>query len=286
MLIIYFEGWFQCRFATDPDPSDEPRGISGPTFAVPGEPDLDRIIRLQDPVMPRYPHETDVGVNVTRVTVGGELAPDHPLVGGRVNLLDNPQYVQRNLIVVEEPFQTPIDPFHVEASGNGVTLRRRDLWDVTRPELTVYDVFDSPAIMARRRNTMEVQSARVAEATGIMNYEAYRQQRKADLEEMMAQTGNPVERLALQKRIDAINKDQDMVGVTLAATQFMGLCALYSININGPAEIIDPQTALGGEVGTSQVWPMAFWMGGYDVDALCGYMRGQLAVPFRPHDAT
>ena len=34
---ILFEGFWQCRLATDPDPSDEQRGVSGFTYAVAGE---------------------------------------------------------------------------------------------------------------------------------------------------------------------------------------------------------------------------------------------------------
>lgn len=37
VLDINFEGFWQCRLATDPDPSDEQRGISGFTFSVAGE---------------------------------------------------------------------------------------------------------------------------------------------------------------------------------------------------------------------------------------------------------
>ena len=43
MLVIEFNGWFQCRLATDPDPYDEPRGVSGYVHAYAGEPDLDRL---------------------------------------------------------------------------------------------------------------------------------------------------------------------------------------------------------------------------------------------------
>jgi hypothetical protein len=31
---LKFGGWFQCRLATDPDPCDEPRGVSGYVHAV------------------------------------------------------------------------------------------------------------------------------------------------------------------------------------------------------------------------------------------------------------
>jgi len=27
VLELDFEGWWQCRFATDPDPTDDPRGV-------------------------------------------------------------------------------------------------------------------------------------------------------------------------------------------------------------------------------------------------------------------
>ena len=62
MLDIQFEGYFQCRFATDPDPSDERRGVSGPTFAAPGEPDLERTIRFNDFQYLRYPRTQEDGV--------------------------------------------------------------------------------------------------------------------------------------------------------------------------------------------------------------------------------
>src|SRR5512133_460655 len=55
MLSLHFAGWFQCRLATDPDPADEPRGVSGFTFAYPGEPDLDRVIRFARPEAQRAP---------------------------------------------------------------------------------------------------------------------------------------------------------------------------------------------------------------------------------------
>ena len=52
-LKINFEGYWQCRQATDPDPSDDPRGVSGYTYAVGAENDLDLVIRLQqDEIIP------------------------------------------------------------------------------------------------------------------------------------------------------------------------------------------------------------------------------------------
>lgn len=36
-LELLFEGYWQCRLATDPDPSDEQRGVSGFTYSIAGE---------------------------------------------------------------------------------------------------------------------------------------------------------------------------------------------------------------------------------------------------------
>jgi hypothetical protein len=47
MLRLEFEGFFQLRMATDPDPTDEWRGVSGYTFPLAGEPDLDRTVHFQ-----------------------------------------------------------------------------------------------------------------------------------------------------------------------------------------------------------------------------------------------
>jgi hypothetical protein len=279
MMKINFEGWFQCRFATDPDPSDDPRGVSGPTFTVPGEPPFDRIIRLQDPVSPRYPHT--VGVNVGSVEIDGAPAADHPLAGAAVSLLGGPQFLQRNLITAQAAWVVIIDPFELQISGGGLELRRKALWDITQPKLTYDDVFLQADVVAPRQNTVAVQSAEVAEATGLLDYVAVRAQRARDLEKLLGETTDPTARLALEKRLQALAADQIMAGQQLAATQFMGMQASYAFPLNGRPHVVDPDDRLGGEVGRSQVWPIEFWLGGYDVDALCGYMRGDLTVPFR-----
>jgi hypothetical protein len=46
---LSFEGNFQDRLATDPDPSNDPRGHDGSTRALEGESDLDGIIRFSSP---------------------------------------------------------------------------------------------------------------------------------------------------------------------------------------------------------------------------------------------
>jgi hypothetical protein len=281
MITLNFEGWFQCRLATDPDPSDEPRGVSGWTFAVAGEEDLDRIIRLQQPVSPRSPGPgSKVSVVVTAVSVDGRQVLDHPLVGGQLELLDEPKFEGRNGIVAEDTAEC-IDPFHLQLTGGGVSLRRRDILDPQDPERKIYEV--DPSVLKRRQPVEDevVESAEVADATGIMDHMGYRRERKKDLEDALEETGDAVIRAALQKRIGDLDESLDpkkrdiRVGI-------LGASLIYKFAIRGAAEVVDEGDALGGLVGTSPPWPIEFWVGGWDADALCGYMRGRLQVPFRP----
>ncbi|MGB7817221.1 MAG: hypothetical protein WBL35_00595 [Ornithinibacter sp.] len=281
MMEIQFEGWWQCRFATDPDPSDDPRGVSGPTFTTAGEPVFDRVIRFQDPVCPRWPFTDTLGVTVRSVSVHGEPQPDSALVGLPVDLRGDPQFHQRNLVLVEQPFQVLIDPFDLQVGSPGsVILRRKALWDVTRPDLGIEDVFLDEALIAPRMNTVAVQSAVVAEATGILDYAGYRAQRLRDLTERREHATDRVERLALDRRIMALDDDAILMGVRLAGEQFLGMQVTYDFALDGTPEVVDDSGALDGTVGTSQNWQLTMWWGGYDVDTLCGYVSGTLSVPF------
>lgn len=47
LLQIQFQGYFMCRIATDPDPTNEQRGVSGYTLALVQEDVLDQVIRTQ-----------------------------------------------------------------------------------------------------------------------------------------------------------------------------------------------------------------------------------------------
>jgi hypothetical protein len=279
MLTLHFEGWFQCRLATDPDPSDEPRGVSGWTFAVAGEEDLDRVIRLQEPISPRS-HGREVGVAVRAVSVGGRQVPDHPLVGGRADLLDEPKFEGRNGIVAEDAAEF-IDPFHLRITGGGVTLRRKDLLDPQNPERKIHEV--DPSVL-RRRQPVEgeaVERAEIADATGIMDYVGYRRERKEKLEDDLEQIGDPTIRAALRKRIADLDESLDLEKRDIRVG-ILGASLIYRFAIRGPAEVVDERDVLRGVVGTLPPWPVEFWMGGWDADALCGYMRGRLQVPFRP----
>jgi hypothetical protein len=292
VLNISFEGWFQFRMATDPDPPDEPRGISGPTMAIAGEPDLDGIIRFNDFVAPRYPMNTARGVTVTAVKIAGESGgTPHPLVGGRVDLLGKPMFVGRNFAVAVGG-KEPIDPFHIQVSSpdGSIVISRVDLWDPAHPDLTALEITIQQ--LARRQPTgISIQNAQVAEATGVLDYAGFRQERRAVLIEKLKTTSDPIERVGLEQRIEAIGQDKLMRGVTIATLAFLGAQESFSIGpnlamigpgINGPITIHDPANRLGGKIGTAQPWPCDFWLGGFDVDTMMGYVQGSLSIPFKP----
>ena len=274
MLSLQFGGWFQCRLATDPDPTDEPRGASGFTFALAGEPDFDRILRLHDPVAPRS-HGPAVGVFVSAVMAGGEPAPEHPLAGGRVALRGEPRIESRNYIVADGS-RGLIEPFELAVEGGGVTLSRRDLLYPDQPEAKLFEV--PPALIERRCavGRMLPDPARVAAATGIADPLAYRRRRRDLLRADLDRTDDEVTRAALEKRIAelAITSPAKLQVWTMGAFQS------YRFDLNGPAELTDPDRRLDLEtIDFEQDWPLSFWLGGWDADALCGYISGLLELP-------
>jgi hypothetical protein len=253
--------------------------VSGWTFAVAGEEDLDRIVRLQEPVCLRSHGPDDVGVVVRGVSFGERSIPDHPLIEARVDLLDEPKFEGRNGILSEDASEF-IDPFHLQIEGGGVKLRRKALWYPRNEAVKIYEV--DPSVLKQRQPVEDepVDPTEIADATGIMDYVEHLQERKNKLEADLEPTQDPVTQTALQKRIDDLNEGLDNRDIRV---RILGAGLRYRLSIRGPAEVVDQAEALGGIVGTSPPWLVEFWMGGWDADALCGYMRGSLQVPFRPN---
>jgi hypothetical protein len=271
MLNIDFEGWFQVRLATDPDPCDEPRGISGTTFALAGEPDFDRVVRFHDPVAPRTLGQ-EVGVTVRRVLVDGAEAAGHALVGGRVELLGEPTFANHNNVVTISETE-PLDPFHLRvASPDGrVVLQRLDEWDPEHPGRTAFDV--RPELQARRIGRLEKGSHEMARATGIEDYAAFRAERRRALTALLERAQDPTERLALEKRLRELSRPDEPY-----PAERLGYCMRYEHGLDGPAVVQDPDGVLG-EVDTRRGWSVSLTLGAYDSDTLCGYALGSLSLP-------
>jgi hypothetical protein len=291
-LLLNFAGYFQLRMATDPDPTDDPRGMSGYTFALPGEPDFDGILHLQadepgvcerefggDSFAPR------VGVTVTSALESGVSIPT--LEGARLSL-PNARLVERNGLVVRNDFFA-LDPVCLRLVKDGkVLLERVDELDPARPGLPITEA-DSPMLLRRQPRAWQMNSPEVAAATGLPNPPtdqdliANRLHRRDCLIELLKRTKDPVQRAALEVRISElaiVRRWWDLSQETPAgppidrraytlALQAKG----WNVELNGPVR----ENTLGGD--PKQPWPLAFWLGGWDGDALAAYMSGSLSVP-------
>lgn len=291
-LRLQFRGYVQLRMATDPDPTDDPRGLSGYTFALPGEPDFDQVLRFQpdepgvfqrdfggDSFAPR------VGVTVTEAYRGSDPAGEW--VGARLSL-PGARLVELNGLVVRNDFFA-IDPVRLRLSISGQTvLERIDELDPGHPGTSILDA-DTPMLLRRQPAGWVDHSAEVAAATGLPSPPTdevlieNREHRQKCLEELLTRTTDPIQRSALETRIAQLNilrqwwnlsqitpagPPIDRRAYTLAL-QARG----WSMGLNGPTVI----NTIGAD--PAKPWPFSFWLGGWDADALCLYILGDLEVP-------
>jgi hypothetical protein len=305
-LSINFEGWCQIRLPTNPDPPDEPRGVSGYTFALAGEPDLDRVIRFHEPVAPRT-HAEVPDVRVRSVRLGDkEWERSRLLVDCPVNLLNEdglppikptdpkgPKFEERNYILTL-PGDQPIDPFYIQVKSKddqvkskdgGIELARRQVLEPGNPEKPIWKI---------KRDTLKefgsisfiVDSGDVAEATGILGEEgrvAFRRNRRRLIEADLKQAGEgggSLEKIAaLEKRLLELKLDEK--DPKDRRTVALGACETRNFPLSGKNPNVQGEKLLGGTVDREQDWLTEFWFGGWDCDGLVCYVKGVLVVPFR-----
>lgn len=259
-LEIDYSGWFQCRLATDPDEFDHKRGEAGWTFAMPGEPDLDRLIRFHGPVAPRS-HGPAVGVYVTAVRMDGADVAATPLTGAPLYLLDCPVFEGRNGEIAPSA-QEPIVPFALSIALRGAAITGRD----------PIDLADPTEITRRQPIGFIPNSPVVAAATGILDRAQYRQDRRARLQAELAAETDPTRRRAIEQRIAQLA----LGSIRLTS---LGFQLNYAFDLRGPNTWIDDAGVLGVPTpAAGAVWSVRFWAGGWDADALCGYTLGTLRI--------
>jgi hypothetical protein len=302
-LDINFEGYFMCRLATDPDPTNEERGMSGYTMALATEDPLDQVIRLQAtpdwlernarPLL--MDMKITVGVTVRSTFFGGVPYDGAAgVIGAGVYLdgadfpLPGPTFESRNSTVgSDDSFAFVVNPFmlRIQRDDAGVKLTGTDHLDPADPSRPLWRIADPNVYGRRLANCASVGDTEVAEAINVFDAYGYFRDRKRYLGKLIRDTcaaqadvGSPADRNQCEARIQSyrsriyqlhhwgnrvISKIQTRVG--------------WEHDINGPQTV---EGNLGGTVDTAQPWRVKYWFGGWDGDLLLGYMRGTLAVPF------
>jgi hypothetical protein len=300
MLRLLFEGFYQMRMATDPDPPDDPRGMSGYTFALPGEPDFDHKLHFQPDETGTYQRiygppgapGPQIGVTVVDAMENGAQRPD--LKGCRVRFVDA-EVVERNGVIVRNDMFV-IDPLRVrieKATGREALLDRVDYLS-GNPKQPHLPIAEATAAQIQRRQLQggfADNSWKVALATGLPSPDnaallANRRARQKNL-------------IALRKTIDPKRQPGEYSGLTTRITQLDILKEWWDLSAPGPRPLdrrarqlalladgwnIDINGAvLANALGADEkkLWNLSFWMGGWDGDALCGFIQGELNVPLK-----
>jgi len=264
MLRIAFAGWFQCRLATDPDPYDEPRGVSGYVHAYAGEPDLDRLIQWQKPGFARD-LGPPIGVRVEAVSVDGVSQGTTELLGAPVELKGYPKFEGRNGVIGEDGFE-PIYPVDLEITSKTIRLQRSVVpFDPDYP----YEGFGAPGVDTTGRSE-------VAEATGIRNLLEVWESRLAQLKKL-SDLKEPL-KTAVRERIRFL--EENLARGPAGTSRLFGARMRYQFDLNSPTPVVDGVVSeLNFHPEISDEWRAEFWLGGWDADVLCGYCKGSLVVP-------
>ena len=296
-LYLSFQGFFQMRMATDPDPSDEPRGVSGYTFALAGEPDFDNLLHLQPDeegvCERRFGYgKNDLGPRVGVTVRQAKWYDDQTLVyreapeylQARISFV-KAQLTERNGIIIRNDLFA-IDPLRVQIRNKRGTLvlDREDFLDPNNPDMPITQA-NSEMLERRQPQGLTNNSVEVAKATGLPDASNdscinNRRIRQRNLEELLKHTRKPVERAALATRISQLNilrrwwdLSQGGKPIDRRAHQLTLQAYGWDVGINGAVRV----NKIGADDNPN--WPLSFWMGGWDGDALCAYISGYLSIP-------
>jgi len=292
LLTLEFEGYLQMRMATDPDPPDEKRGVSGYTFALAGEPDLDAKLHLQPDEPGAFQRQygdgggPQIGVTVRRATRDGVADPE--LAGAKVAFVDA-QLLENNGVLTREDFFV-IDPLRVQVThGAEILLDRVDWLNPADPEMPLLDA-TSPMLLRRQPNHFTANSPEVAASTGLRNASTEamienRMERRKSLQHLLDRTpgDDVVARAALTTRIEELHilhrwwmltqGTPDDRPVDRRARQLTLQLDGWDVGVNGTVH----EDRLGGD--KTRPWRLRFWCGGFDGDALTCYLRGSWDIP-------
>lgn len=269
MLKLTFAGWIECRLATDPDPSDEPWGVSGYAVAFSGEPPLDRVVQTEASKAVMRKLAPDVGMKVNEVSVDGKSAKRHTLLKAELHLRESPVLEGRNDLVAPDTIE-PILPVSIGLQKGKLRIER-ELRDLDTGE---YSVVRAPGVTPRFD---------LLEASGVKDPKAFLENRIEELKKLLARP-----KLADKDKVQYQYRLEQLERVLSRGRTYntggpvpMHLGMTWHYVFEGPWwSIHDPSDALKGEIDGSP-WIMDLWLGCWDADVLCAYMHGTLQLPHR-----
>lgn len=305
MMTIHFEGFWQCRLSTDPDPTREARGTSGYTVALPREPAFDRVIKTQHDQLKRFGHELrepfppykstlpngdtrPFGVFVTEIDGAPSPHIATLLEGAELRLMSSPQFELRNQIVGDgiNRIAPPIVPFDLQIGrGERVLLRRRDPLVLSEPTREIWelspDQFAARVPVAYRHLSDEVVETIFPGTTDAnAQFIAYFNQRKQWLEtHLSAHDLDPVGAAGYRTRAQIIDAFTNAGGGSDPGLieNRLGLQCIWDHGIRGKDAVVGED--LAPFVDVERDWHTRFWMGGWDGDLMIGWMKGKVEVP-------
>lgn len=302
-LDINFEGYFMCRIATDPDPTNEERGMSGYTMALVNEDPLDQVVRLQASAewlkknarLPLPDMKITVGVSVKSATFNGlPYEGANNVIGARVYLdgtdfpLPGPTFESRNSTVgSDDSFAFVVNPFNlrIEQEEKGVKLTATDYVDPANPSLALWQVNDPTNYGRRLPLCASVGDTEVEEAIHIYDAYGYFLDRRRYLKKLIRDTKAARDEAVSGQERDHLDANIESYKSRIYQLEHWGDRVISKIqtkvmwqhDINGPQQV---EGDLGGRVDTTQPWGVKYWFGGWDGDLLLGYTRGTLSLPF------
>lgn len=273
-LTVDFSGWYQVRLATGGDPYNDARGVSGWQFALAGEPDLDRVLRLQPEGTFLRPH-IDPGVRVGVAVTSAEADDGEPidaLTGARVELLESPTFEGHNGVFARDTVE-PIVPLCLRISAANLTLQRHaaDRYDPPYPDLTSLGQFpDHPAALdLRERHGLPVRLSEDDEPSPELLQ--HLQAAASRLQQAIARAeaaGQDDDRLVLERRLQQIGNPFWPFGAVVAwRLRLVGADCIAQVPEGVPAPVTDSP------------WWLELVSTGFDPDAGCALLRGVLHAP-------
>lgn len=295
VLELKFQGWAQCRLASDPDGAFEKRGVTGNNFALSTEPDLDNVIYFQKAGAVQRSYCPEIGVFIKEAAIismpyGNNKIDAPSLVNGRINLLGKPKFQGRNHIVSEDG--EPIDPFEVSVeTDSGINFKRAVIGNGLINDMT--------PVQRRGTGRFPVKLALGKDAATEYLKRLDIQSPHKLLDERIANLQAALDSIPGDKRLEAeavhLKFRLDFLDVTKRASlgepvregirwKRFFFDAAYRHTISGdmklnnvPKEI----TIVEQDSPQSSQWLIEYNFGFFDSDALCSYVYGNLKIPVK-----